>query len=90
MQRASTNVTALSSRTRSANVDTPDSSAEPCAHTGFDDLGPILDEQDTDVDMSCDLSLGVFDSLPWFANSTLSELDVMFFNDWDVSHTILE
>ncbi|THW55598.1 hypothetical protein D6D20_09359 [Aureobasidium pullulans] len=94
MQRASTNIAALSSQdlngvsTDETNVSR--SLLDTSTNMGFDSLGAIFDGHDTCLNPNLDLALGVFDSLPWFADATSSELDAMFLNDWDFSHPILE
>ena len=94
MQRASANIAALSSQdsdgvsTDEINVSRP--ILDTSTYMGFDNLRAVLDEHDACLDPNPDLSLRVFDSLPWFADATSSELDAMFLNDWDFSHPILE
>jgi len=94
MKRASTNIAALSSQdsncvsTDETNVSR--SLLDTSTNMGFDNPGAILDEHDTCLNPNLDLALGVFDSLPWFADATSGELDAMFFNDWDFSHPTLE
>lgn len=94
MQRASANIAALSSQdsdgvsTDEINVSRP--ILDTSTYMGFDNLRAILDEHDACLDPSPDLSLRVFDSLPWFADATSSELDAMFLNYWDFYHPILE
>lgn len=94
MQRASANIAALSSQdsdgvsTDEINVSRP--ILDTSTYMGFDNLRAVLDEYDACLDPNPDLSLRVFDSLPWFADATSSELDAMFLNDWDFSHPILE
>ncbi|THZ54143.1 hypothetical protein D6C86_09557 [Aureobasidium pullulans] len=94
MQRASANIAALSSQdsdgvsTDEINVSRP--ILDTSTYMGFDNLRAVLDEHDACLDPNPDLSLRVFDSLPWFADATSSELDAMFLTDWDFSHPILE
>ncbi|KEQ79995.1 hypothetical protein M438DRAFT_359184 [Aureobasidium pullulans EXF-150] len=94
MKRASTNIAALSSQD-SNGVSTDETNVsrsllDTSTNMGFDNPGAILDEHDTCLNPNLDLALGVFDSLPWFADATSGELDAMFFNDWDFSHPTLE
>ncbi|THX24809.1 hypothetical protein D6D12_07368 [Aureobasidium pullulans] len=94
MQRASANIAAMSSKdsdgvsTDEINVSRP--ILDTSTYMGFDNLRAVLDEHDACLDPNPNLSLRVFDSLPWFADATSSELDAMFLNDWDCSHPILE
>ncbi|TIA01363.1 hypothetical protein D6C82_03810 [Aureobasidium pullulans] len=94
MQRASANIAAMSSQdsdgvsTDEINVSRP--LLDTSAYMRFDNPRAVLDEHDACFDPNPDLSLRVFDSLPWFADATSSELDAMYLNDWDFSHPILE
>ncbi|TIA53033.1 hypothetical protein D6C77_08286 [Aureobasidium pullulans] len=94
MQRASTNIAALSSQdSNSVSTDETNVSRsllDTSTNMGFDNMGTIIDEHDTCLDPNLDLALGMFDSLPWFADATSGELDAMFLNDWDLSHPILK
>ncbi|TIA32784.1 hypothetical protein D6C79_09124 [Aureobasidium pullulans] len=94
MQRASANIAAMSSQdsddvsTDEINVSRP--ILDTSTYMGFDNPRAVLDEHDACLEPNPDLSLRVFDSLPWFADATSSELDAMFLTDWDFSHPILE
>ncbi|KAG2169689.1 hypothetical protein JADG_009428 [Aureobasidium aubasidani] len=94
MQRASANIAALSSQD-SDGVSTDDLNVsgpilDTSTYMGFDNLRAVLDEHDACLGPNSNLSLRVFDSLPWFADATSSELDAMFLNDWEFPHPILE
>ncbi|THX50229.1 hypothetical protein D6D06_08097 [Aureobasidium pullulans] len=94
MQRASANIAALSSQD-SDGVSTDDLNVsgpilDTSTYMGFDNLRAVLDEHDACLGPNPNLSLRVFDSLPWFADATSSELDAMFLNDWEFPHPILE
>lgn len=107
MQRAATNVAALSSpppssRTDSNNADivfsTPTPMTIPESHAGssayVSSSTPVIQSNpqsaELTYDTTFDLPLQMFDPLPWFADSTMADLNVMFSNGQDASHSIPE
>lgn len=70
----------------------PESHAESSACVSSSTPVIQLNPQSTDsaYDTPFDLALQMFDPLPWFTDSTMDDLNVMFFNGQDALHSIPE